>query len=115
MKKTPTKNSSNEQEKLLLSEISFLLSEKRTYLSLLRTGIAVFGVPITVLALLLATDGVHQVFQKVWLAFIIVSGLTIVALFGLWVFFYAEKKILKINRMVEKIEKENKRIAELVL
>jgi len=43
-----------------LTEMELLLSEKRTALSLLRTGIAVFALPLSVLSLLVATSHSYQ-------------------------------------------------------
>lgn len=48
-----------------LREIELILAEKRTALSLLRTGIAVFALPLSVLSVLIATsrwyDALHVV------------------------------------------------------
>jgi len=43
----------------LATELELLLSEKRTALSLLRTGIAVFALPLSVLSLLVATSSIY--------------------------------------------------------
>jgi len=43
-----------------LTEMELLLSEKRTALSLLRTGIAVFALPLSVMSLLVATSHNYQ-------------------------------------------------------
>jgi uncharacterized membrane protein YidH (DUF202 family) len=42
------------------TEIQLLLAEKRTALSLLRTGIAVFALPLSVLSLLVATSKYYE-------------------------------------------------------
>ena len=43
-------------DSLILGEIQVLLSEKRTALSSMRTGIAVFALPLSVLSVLIATS-----------------------------------------------------------
>jgi hypothetical protein len=43
-------------DNLILGEIQVLLSEKRTALASLRTGIAVFALPLSVLSVLIATS-----------------------------------------------------------
>ena len=49
-------NESPQLDVLILGEIQVLLSEKRTALSSMRTGIAVFALPLSVLSALIATS-----------------------------------------------------------
>src|SRR5438046_3331840 len=49
-------NESSPVDSLILGEIQVLLSEKRTALSTMRTGIAVFALPLSVLSVLIATS-----------------------------------------------------------
>ena len=49
-------NESPQLDALILGEIQVLLSEKRTALSSMRTGIAVFALPLSVLSVLIATS-----------------------------------------------------------
>lgn len=102
-------------EQLLLNEIQLLLAEKRTYLALLRTGLTVFTVPLTVVAFLVATSEYHKLFQNFWIGFVTVGVLLGMALIGLSIFYRAEHKIKAINKMIEMIEKEDKRIAEIII
>jgi hypothetical protein len=46
----------SELDATILNEIQVLLSEKRTSLSTMRTGIAVFAFPLSVLSILIATS-----------------------------------------------------------
>jgi hypothetical protein len=47
----------SELDAMILNEVQVLLSEKRTSLSTMRTGIAVFAFPLSVLSILIATSG----------------------------------------------------------
>jgi hypothetical protein len=49
-------NEPSQLDSLILGEIQVLLSEKRTALSTMRTGIAVFALPLSVLSVLIATS-----------------------------------------------------------
>ena len=49
-------NEPSELDSLILGEIQVLLSEKRTALSTIRTGIAVFALPLSLLSVLIATS-----------------------------------------------------------
>src|SRR6184192_4758587 len=51
-------------DNLIFGEIQVLLSEKRTSLAALRTGIAVFALPLSVLSALIATSRYYS-FEKV--------------------------------------------------
>jgi uncharacterized membrane protein YidH (DUF202 family) len=48
-------------DNLILGEIQVLLSEKRTSLSSLRTGIAIFALPLSVLSVLIATSKYYSI------------------------------------------------------
>src|SRR5260370_17476867 len=56
--------SGDEPINLILGEIQVLLAEKRTALSSLRTGIAIFALPLSVLSVLIATSRYYS-FGKV--------------------------------------------------
>jgi len=49
-------NEPSQLDSLILGEIQVLLSEKRTALATMRTGIAVFALPLSVLSVLIATS-----------------------------------------------------------
>jgi uncharacterized membrane protein YidH (DUF202 family) len=49
------------EEALLMNEVQLLLAGKRTSLATLRTGIAVFALPLSVVTALIATSGFYDV------------------------------------------------------
>jgi len=102
-------------EALLLSEVQLLLSEKRTYFSLLRTSIAVFGAPLSVILFLVATSNYHRLFDNNFITIMVIGGLIIISLIGLWLFYYAERKVSYINKLIKKIEAQDKRVADIVI
>lgn len=103
------------KEELLLNEIQLLLAEKRTYLSLLRTGLTVFTVPLTVIAVLAATTYYHKLFSNFILGIVITTALVLISLIGLSIFYRAENKIKRLDKLIRLIERDNKRIAEIVV
>ncbi|MBI2618044.1 hypothetical protein HYW58_01170 [Candidatus Kaiserbacteria bacterium] len=103
------------EEALLLAESQLLLAEKRTYYALLRTGLAVFTAAIAFAAFLVAAKDFHPIFEQAWLTIFIFSVLGLFALAGFIVFLKAKQKINNLTALIEKIEKKNKRIAELIL
>jgi len=57
---------SNESESLNIGRIQLLLAEKRTSLSALRTGIAVFTLPLSVTTVLVTTSRYYDFFQNLY-------------------------------------------------
>src|SRR5438270_12488607 len=60
----PPSDSYGEPSNLIFGEIQVLLAEKRTALSSLRTGTAIFALPLSVLSVLIATSRYYS-FEKV--------------------------------------------------
>jgi len=102
-------------ETTLLNEIQLLLSEKRTYFSLLRTGLTVFTVPLTVIVFLVATSQYHNLFGSSSIGTVTIIALFIISVSGLSVFFTASSKLKNVNHLITVIKKENKRVGEIVI
>lgn len=58
---SPPEGTGRDHEGLVVSEVQLLLAEKRTSLAALRTGIAVFVLPLSVLSVLIATSRYYDV------------------------------------------------------
>lgn len=71
-------------QKLLMSEVQLLLAEKRTSYALLRTGVSVSLVPLSMWTVLVATSKLWNVFEVIW--FFVPLMILAVALLGLGVF-----------------------------
>lgn len=54
-------------QKLLMSEVQLLLAEKRTSYALLRTGVTVSLIPVSIWTLLISTSKLYDVFDVLWL------------------------------------------------
>ncbi len=50
-------------EAMIIGEVQLLLAEKRTSLATMRSGIAVFALPVTVMSVLVATSKYYDVVQ----------------------------------------------------
>lgn len=102
-------------EMLLLGEIQVLLAEKVTYYTIIRAGLTIITVPLTIIVFLLATTEYHGLFDRFWLSFVVVVGLLSMSASGIFLTLKARKKIKKIDQFVESIEEDNKRIADLIV
>ena len=96
------------------NEVQLLLAEKRTSLSALRTGIAVFAFPLSVLSVLIATSKsyeVHAVLQ--WLVPLLLLNLGLVTL-GVYLITRAVLHIQRYDRLLDELKRKNARLAVLL-
>ncbi len=102
-------------EQLLINEVQLLLAEKRTYFSVLRTGIAVSTLPLSIIAFLLATLRYHHLFDHSLTMFPLLGTLCRISLIGMYTSYQANSKLKRIDTLIETIKKENKRLAEIII
>ena len=101
-------------ETITFNEVQLLLAEKRTSLSTMRTGIAVFAFPLSVLSVLIATSksyDVHQVMH--WLVPLVLLNLGLIAL-GVYLITRAVIRIRHYDRLLDELKRKNSRLAELL-
>jgi hypothetical protein len=101
-------------DNVIFGEIQVLLSEKRTALSSLRTGIAVFALPLSVLSVLIATSRYYS-FAKVMplLVPLLVLNLGLVVL-GSWLIYHAICRIHHYDRLIRNLTQKYQSIAEFI-
>jgi len=99
---------------MAFNEIQLLLAEKRTALSTLRTGIAVFALPLSVLSVLIATSKFYQIRDVLlWLVPLLLLNLGLVVL-GIYLITRAVRRIRHYDGLIDKLKNENRRLAELM-
>src|SRR5438477_6841158 len=110
----PPSNSYGEPSNLIFGEIQVILSEKRTALSSLRTGIAVFALPLSVLSVLIATSRYYS-FAKVMplLAPLLLLNLGLVVL-GSWLIYQSIHKIRRYDHLVRELTQKYRSIADFI-
>lgn len=101
-------------ELMPFNEVQLLLAEKRTSLSTLRTGIAVFVLPLSVLSILIATSKSYELHKvMLWLVPLMLLNLGLVAL-GVYLVTRAVLKIRHYDRLLDKLKNKHSRLAELL-
>ena len=96
------------------NEVQLLLAEKRTSLSAMRTGIAVFAFPLSVLSVLIATSKSYEVHEVLhWLVPLLLLNLGLVAL-GVYLITRAVLRIHRYDRLLDELKRKNTRLAELL-
>jgi uncharacterized membrane protein YidH (DUF202 family) len=101
-------------ETITFNEVQLLLAEKRTSLATMRTGIAVFAFPLSVLSVLIATSKFYEVGKVLpWLVPLLLLNLGLVAL-GIYLIIRAVSKIRHYDRLLDRLKCQNSKLAELL-
>jgi len=101
-------------DNIIFGEIQVLLAEKRTALASLRTGIAVFALPMTVLSALIATSRYYSM-EKVMplLAPLLLLNLGLVVL-GTWLVFRSIRRIHHFEHRIRELSEKYRSLAEFI-
>ena len=101
-------------DNLMFGEIQVLLAEKRTSLSALRTGIAIFALPLSVLSVLIATSRYYSM-EKVMplLAPLMLLNLGLVVL-GTWLVFRSIRRIHHYEHRIKELSEKYRSLAEFI-
>lgn len=96
------------------NEVQLLLAEKRTSLSTMRAGIAVFAFPLSVLSVLIATSKSYEIHEVMhWLVPLLLLNLGLVAL-GVYLISRAVVHIQRYDRLLDELKRKSPRLAELL-
>ena len=99
---------------MILNEVQLLLSEKRTVLSALRTGIAIFAFPLSVLSVLIATSRSYEPSEVLqWLIPLVALNIGLTAL-GVYLIVSAFRRIHRYDRLIEEFKRQHSRLARLM-
>jgi uncharacterized membrane protein YidH (DUF202 family) len=101
-------------DNLILGEIQVLLSEKRTALASLRTGIAVFALPLSVLSVLIATSRYYN-FGAVMplLVPLLFLNLGLIVL-GSWLIYRSIKHLHRYDYRIRELTQKYRSLAEFI-
>lgn len=93
-----------ESDAIIINEAQLILAEKRTSLAAMRTGIAVFVLPLSVLGLLIATSRYYEVLKV--LPLIIPLGIILAALIvlGSYLIIRALRHIHHYDRLIVQLK-----------
>src|SRR3981081_2894978 len=101
-------------DNLILGEIQVLLAEKRTALSSLRTGIAIFALPLSVLSVLVATSKYYDVVKVLhFLLPLLALNAGLIGLGG-YLVIHSVLRIRHYDRQIKQLKCEHSAIAEFI-
>jgi uncharacterized membrane protein YidH (DUF202 family) len=101
-------------DNLILGEIQVILSEKRTSLSALRTGIAIFALPLSVLSVLIATSRLYNIGKVMPLLLpLLLLNFGLIVL-GTWLIYRAIRHIHRYDHRIRELTQKYREIADFV-
>src|SRR5882672_2354692 len=102
------------QDTFIINEVQLLLSEKRTSFSTLRTGIAIFAFPLSVLSVLIATSRNYE--PKDVLPFLVPLALINAALIalGICLIVHSIRRARHYDRLILELKRQHSRLAALL-
>ena len=104
----------DDPQALVLEVVQLLLSEKRTALSMLRTGIAVFALPLSVLSVLIATSRFYDVLQVMHLLVpLLLLNVALTAL-AVYLIVHSIRRIHRYDRLILELKRKHSTLAELI-
>ncbi|TAL07283.1 MAG: hypothetical protein EPO07_00480 [Verrucomicrobia bacterium] len=101
-------------DNFILNQVQLLLSEKRTALSTMRTGIAIFAFPLSVLSVLIATSHSYHTEEVMhWLVPLLLINAGLIGL-GIYLIIIAFRRIHHYDRQIEEFKRKHSRLMELL-
>jgi uncharacterized membrane protein YidH (DUF202 family) len=109
-----SKEKKTEPEGVVINEVQLLLAEKRTSLASMRTGIAVFALPLSVLSVLVATSKYYDFFQVLNMIIPLLVMCVALALLGAYLIIRSIIKLHHYDNIILKLKKKNSKLAEFI-
>ena len=101
-------------DNVIFGEIQVLLTEKRTALASLRTGIAVFALPLSVLSVLIATSRYYNIGTVMPLLVpLLLLNFGLVVL-GSWLVFRSINRIHRYEQRIRELSEKYRSIAQFI-
>jgi hypothetical protein len=98
----------------VFNEVQLILSEKRTALSTLRSGIAVFALPLSVLSVLIATSRLYNIFHVMSLLIpLLLLNFGLVVL-GTYLVIHSLLRLRRLDNLIKAIKQEHSAITEFL-
>jgi uncharacterized membrane protein YidH (DUF202 family) len=107
------KNSKDEMN-ILVNKIQLFLAEKRTSLAVMRTGIAVFVLPLSVLSALVATSKFYDFFKVIHFMIPLLVLCAAMITLGAYLVIRAIIRIKHYDRVIKDMKKENKVLSQFL-
>ncbi len=105
------KNSSN---LVVFNEVQLILAEKRTALAALRTGIAVFALPMSLLGLLITTSKYYVISDVLVFLIPLLILCGILSILGAYLIIRSLKRISRYDHIIVKLKRSHPILREII-
>lgn len=109
-----SENSKKESDGIIINEVQLILAEKRTSLAAMRTGIAVFALPLSVLSVLIATSRYYDMIHVIHLLIPVLAVSGAMALLGSYLIIRSIIQIHRHDCLILKLKRKHSRVAEFI-
>jgi uncharacterized membrane protein YidH (DUF202 family) len=99
---------------IIINEVQLILAEKRTSLASLRTGIAVFAIPLSIMGVLVATSRYYEVLDVLPLFIPVMAFNLLLLALGCYLVVRAIIKLRREDCMIRDIKRKHSAIAEFI-
>lgn len=108
-------NAAVRHEAMLINEISLVLAEKRTSLSVMRTGLAVLALPVSAFSVLVVISRYYDPLAVMHLLAPLLGLCAALTILGVYMIVKSLRRISQLNRVVIDLKKQNENLRELCL
>jgi hypothetical protein len=105
---------SSESDSLIINEVQLILAEKRTSLASMRTGIAVFVLPLSLISLLIATSKYYDVVHVLHLLLPLALMLAALIILGGYLIVRALRAIHHHDRLIHQLKTSHSKLSNLI-
>jgi len=108
------KNDKKISDSFVINEVQLLLAEKRTSLSVMRTGITVLALPLSVLSVLIATSRYYDIFHVMNMLIPLMIINAILIILGSFLVVRSFLRIHHHDLLIQKLKKKHSAISEFI-
>lgn len=98
----------------IYNEVQLILSEKRTLLSFLRTGIAILVLPLSSVSFLLAFSKNYNLFDSIFLAVMLIVIIVFLTLLAIYMIIKSLIKLHYVDERLKKLSEKDKTISKII-
>lgn len=99
---------------VIINEVQLILAEKRTSLSVLRTGITVLVLPLSVMSVLIATSRYYDVLHVVHFVVPLMGLNVVLTALGMYLIIRATLRLHRYDRMIKQIKAKHSKLSEFL-
>ena len=99
---------------VVINEVQLILAEKRTSLAAMRTGIAVFALPLSVLSVLVATSRYYDFTHVMHFIVPLLLICAALILLGSYLIIRSISRLRRYDRLILEIKRKHSQIAEFL-